>query len=265
LVVVDDHSTDASDKKIRDLQKKHLFKYMRNEMNIGLNPSIVKGLQACGGAFIAFLASDDFISTNKLEEQVKYLLETGKDGVYSTGFSVQGDKKERIVINQIFNQNDKSKILKYLYQYDWGVPLQQSSLLKRNVFFDLINLRGQFKSDDWAFIIRVYELYDIGYLDKPLFFYRLHETNTHKKYWYTFPMRVDIASRLVPEEFKVKTLSNLFLSQGQYLLADKKSSAFRFFLSSLVLDFSVKKIFLITRSFGSYVKHAILNGRKHNG
>jgi glycosyltransferase involved in cell wall biosynthesis len=152
LIVVDDHSTDDSDKIIRGLQEQHGFVYIRNEKNIGLNNSITVGVNSANGEYISLLASDDYIAENKIDEQLKYLLATGKDGVYSTGFSVKGSTKEFIKINNVFNTGNKIKILDFLYQYDWGVPLQQSSLLKRELMVDLLDLRKEFKSDDWAFM-----------------------------------------------------------------------------------------------------------------
>jgi hypothetical protein len=67
-------------------------------------------------------------------------------------------------------------------------------------------------------------------------------------------MRIDVSCRLVPEKYRLKTLSNLFLSQGQYLLNDRKLSSLRFFIASLVMHFTIKKIYLVAKSFAIIVR-----------
>jgi len=264
LVVVDDHSTDNSHAIITALQTENNFTYIRNEQNEGLNNSILIGLKASIGEYISFLASDDFVTSDKIAMQMDYLRSNGKKGVYSTGYTYEDGKAEIIKISDVFHYDDKQKILDYLYRFDWGVPLQQSSLLHKDIMLGLTDLRKEFKSDDWAFIIKVYEKYDVGYLDHPVFYYRLHGTNTHKKYWFTFPMRIDIASRLVPENYRMKTLSNIFYSHAQYLLWDKKNAGIRFFICSMILDFSFKNGLKMLRTFGALIKYSLFK-RKHKG
>src|ERR671920_250671 len=114
-----------------------------------------------------------------------------------------------------FDNYQQDKALRYLYQSDWGAPLLQSALFRKQVWVDLAGLRKEYKSDDWAFLIKCMEQFKIGFINKPYFCYRLHDNNTYKKYWNTFPMRIDIAARLVPYKYRTKTISNIFLTQSQ--------------------------------------------------
>lgn len=255
LIVIDDFSNDNSREIINNLLTQYKFTFVPNEYNEGLNKSIVKATNMAKGDYISFLASDDYMHVDKTEVELNFLQLNNCDGVYSTGYSVLDEKKLIIQINDVFKQNNKQKIIEFLYVYDWGCPLQQSALLKAKVMKDLIPLRGQYKSDDWAFLIKAYELYNITYIDEPLFYYRLHENNAHKNYWYTYPMRIDIASRLIPNNFRRKSLANINLSQGNYLMADKKFFfALSFFVSSLMLSFKFKTLVSIIKSVGVFFR-----------
>ena len=249
IIVADDFSQDGSPERLKLLSKKLNFIFLANETNIGLNETIIKASEYATGSFISILSSDDYLDAEKIYKQVKYLLETNKDGVYANGYSVINEKKRKITINPVFAQNSKTKILNYIYQYDWEAPLLQSGLFRKNIVTDLIPIRKNFKSDDWAFLIKAYEEYDIGYMNEPLFFYRLHSTNSHKNYWFTFPMRIEIASRMVPESYRMKAVANIMASQGKYLLKDKNFfSGLKFFISSLALNLSFKNILVMIKS-----------------
>lgn len=260
LIVADDFSTDESAELLLKLSKKENFIFLPNECNIGLNNTLIRAIELAKGSFISIIAADDYMHYNKISTQLSYLTTTGKDGVYSTGFSVTDNKKEIILLNEVFLQNDNKKILNYIYQFDWGAPLLQSGLFSTKIIKDLLPLRKQYKSDDWAFLIKAYEQYDIGYINEALFYYRLHPTNTHKKYWQTFPMRVDLAAGLIPAEYRIKALSNIMLTQGQYLMADKNVfAACKFYLNSLIFNFSFIKVWWIFKSTAVFFRNYLQN------
>lgn len=260
LIVADDFSEDGSVELCKQLNQKFNFTFLPNEKNIGLNNTLIGAIMHATGSYISIIAADDYMHIDKIIKQINYLINNGKDGVYATGFSVSNDKKEYIKLNPVFLQNNNKKILNYIYQCDWGAPLLQSGLFSKKIVNDLLPLRKQYKSDDWAFLIKAFEMYDIGYINEPLFYYRLHPTNTHKKYWTTFPMRVDIVCNLIPDQYRIKALSNIMLSQGQYLMADNKFfDAIKFFLNSLILNFSFNNTLLMFKSTAFVIKRTFLD------
>lgn len=248
LLIIDDCSTDGSQDLIKELSVKHSFDYLLNEQNIGLNNSMVKALSSAKGTYLCFVASDDYFAATKVEAQVQFLVQSGDDGVYSNGYAFENGVNSLIELNRVFTSYNQTEALHFLYQQDWGGPLMQSGMFKKTLLVDLVDIRREFKSDDWAFAIKAFEVYKIGFLNEPLFYYRIHNSNSHKKYWVTFPMRVDVASRLVPEAFRLKTLANLFFSQGQYMVLDKKTGGIRFFLCSLILNFTFRNLVTIFRT-----------------
>lgn len=75
IIIVDDCSSDNTKNIILDFQKKDpRIKFFTNEKNMGNAYSRNKALQQSRGEFIAFMDDDDeWIDTNKLEKQQKFL------------------------------------------------------------------------------------------------------------------------------------------------------------------------------------------------
>lgn len=256
LIIADDGSTDGSAVLLKKLSEKEGFIFLNNIKNIGLNNTISLCLAHAKGEYVCLMSADDYMHPDKTRKQVEYLLKTGKDGVYANAYAFRENEVQIVKCNPVFIKNDKKAILNRLYQYDWGGPLIQSALYRVEILKTLAPLRADFKSDDWAFTIKCYENYDIGYVDEPVIYYRLHDDNTHKKYWHTFPMRIDIISRLVPENFRVKALSNIMQSQGSYLIGDKHfGKGLRFYFASIFLNFSFKNIIIMAKTIAVYLKN----------
>jgi len=258
LIVTDDCSKDNSDKVIKAIQETYKFRYIPNATNIGLNNTLINALNVAQGEFISIFSADDYIVENKIERQLGVLLEKQGDGICSNGYQFNCNTTKPLTIDPVFLSSDRSKILNYLYQYDWNAPLVQSGLFKRDIFLSLLWIRKEYKSDDWAFMINAYQQFNILYLDEYLFYYRIHDNNTHKNYWYTLPMRVEIACKLVPENYRLKTLSNLFFLQGQSAAVDKKlSEGFRLYMASFILNFSISKMYSMVITYLGLLKRRL--------
>jgi len=205
------------------------------------------------------------MAPEKANRQIKYQLTSGKDGVYAKGYSLINERKKRIELNRVFTQDNKNKILNHIYRFDRDALLLQAGLFCKNLITDLVPFCIDFRSDDRVFLIKAFEHYDIGYMDEPLFYYRLRASNTHKNYWLTFPMRIDIATRLMPDPCRIKTISNIMFSQGKYLPEDKKIfKALSFFLSSLILHFSLIELRGMIRSNALFLRDILSNSQSKN-
>ena len=258
IIVADDKSTDNSVAVIEALSIKYNFKFVKNEVNAGINSNILSAYKYATGEYIAILASDDFLVPDKIKKQLKFISENNLDGTYSTGFLYENDKISSIIsVDKIFQSSDRNKIVEYVCLKDTG-PLIQSGLFKRFVFEELAIYRNDFKSDDMYFLIKTYENYQIGYLNEPLFYYRQHTHNTFKRYWHTFPVRIDVAARLMPPKYRIRAIGNIIYSQGRFLMYDGHFfKGVQFFLSSLFLNFSLSNIKYMILTIGAYFKHKI--------
>lgn len=70
LIIIDDGSTDETDRYIKDLvnTSKHRIKHIKNEENKGIGYSINQGIAAASFEYIAYLPSDDFLYESHLSE-----------------------------------------------------------------------------------------------------------------------------------------------------------------------------------------------------
>ena len=73
LIIVDDCSTDDTEKSIKKYLKDKRIKFYKNEKNSGAAISRNKALKIAKGRWIAFLDSDDLWDKHKLELQISFM------------------------------------------------------------------------------------------------------------------------------------------------------------------------------------------------
>jgi alpha-1,3-rhamnosyltransferase len=238
LIVVDDASGDRTPEIVEALSREHGFTFVRNAANMGVNGTAMRAWELSKGAYLGGLASDDMIVPDKIERQVAHLRKTGADGVFATGYKLADDgSAEPMNMNRVATMFRTGSILDHVYCNDTSVPLFQSGLFRREALMELFPYRYKFKSDDWIILIKLLENYRIEFLNEPLFYYRVHEQNSYKRYWATFPMRMEVIANATPERLRGRATANLLLSQAQYLFFDRKRAlALRFLVASLTMD-----------------------------
>lgn len=74
LIIVDDCSTDNTDEIVTSIEDKRI-RYFKNEKNSGAAVSRNKALREARGRWIAFLDSDDLWHPEKLEKQIRFMME----------------------------------------------------------------------------------------------------------------------------------------------------------------------------------------------
>lgn len=95
MLIADDCSSDNSAEIIKKYTDSRI-KYFRLETNSGAAIARNKALEKAKGNYIAFLDSDDAWKPEKLEKQLKFMME--KDVGFSfTGYEIIRDKKNKIV------------------------------------------------------------------------------------------------------------------------------------------------------------------------
>ena len=85
LIVIDDLSTDSTEKIVKDLceEDKRVI-YIKNSQNIGTARSRNRGLEQSKGDYVAFLDADDMWKPEKLKVQLQKLESKKADLVYSS-------------------------------------------------------------------------------------------------------------------------------------------------------------------------------------
>jgi len=159
-LLVDDHSDDRSSyfaAKYAALNKN--IRYYRNELNLGLASSSNRALSYARGRHIIRLDSDDYFSSDtSVMELLCELKERDLDGIYP---------------NNYFGALDKVQEGKT--HHHAGGALFKTFALNFVRFTD--GLRGYEGHDLY---LRAKDILKIGYLNKPLFFYRQHEDSLTK-------------------------------------------------------------------------------------
>jgi len=95
MIIADDGSKDKSAEIIKKYTDSRI-KYFKLETNSGAAIAQNKALEKAKGNYIAFLDSDDIWKPEKLEKQLRFMIE--KDiGFSFTGYEILGDKKNKII------------------------------------------------------------------------------------------------------------------------------------------------------------------------
>src|SRR6266540_3959461 len=86
VIIVDDASTDGSQRLIEDYARKHpAIRAVRNERNLGVVASLNRGAELSSGEYLVFAASDDYILPGFYEKSIA-LLERFPQAGLSTAF-----------------------------------------------------------------------------------------------------------------------------------------------------------------------------------
>ena len=164
LIIVDDCSTDHTDKVIAEIADPRI-RFLKNEQNSGAAISRNRALREARGRWIAFLDSDDLWRPEKLEKQIRFMEKNGYAFSYTnyeeidaagneTGVKVTGPK--RITKRGMFN-------------YCWPGCL--------TVMFDaakvgLVQIKDIKKNNDYAMWLKVCRKADCYLLEEELAQYR---------------------------------------------------------------------------------------------
>lgn len=245
LIVIDDASPDDSATRIERLRREdNGFLFLRNTANMGLQRSLGRAMAEVTGEYLGLLASDDFILDDKIERQVEFLRRHELDGVYSAGYVLrEGGRKVPMDLGRVEEMFSAGTYLKHVYVCDTYGAMFQSGLFRAEALRSLAYVRERFWSDDWAITIKLLENYRIEFLNIPAVVYRLHGENTYRKYWDSFPGRIQVVSLLTPVERRHVALGNVLASQADYLRADNdRRLAVRFCLAALAMEFSLGRL-----------------------
>ena len=173
LIIVDDASTDNTDevvKKFTEPAEVNASKihYLKNAQNSGAAVSRNRALAQAKGKWIAFLDSDDLWAPEKLEKQLKFMVENGYAFSY-TRYEImdEGGKSLRILVG------GPKRITKTgMFNYCW--PGCLTVMYNREVVGD-IQIADIRKNNDYAIWLKVCRKADCYLLPEKLASYRKRE------------------------------------------------------------------------------------------
>ncbi len=164
LIIVDDASTDNTLDLLNDINDNRIRIFI-NEENSGAAVSRNRALKVARGEWIAFLDSDDLWMKDKLEKQVKYMLDNGYNFSY-TNYSEIDNKGNALGVTV----TGPRKITKTgFFNYCW--PGCLTVMYNRNAV-GLIQIEDIKKNNDYAMWLKVCKKADCYLLDENLALYR---------------------------------------------------------------------------------------------
>lgn len=151
LIIVDDCSTDNTDKIVEPFLKDSRIKYLHNEKNCGAALTRNKAMREARGEWIAFLDSDDLWMPDKLEKQIKFMKEHGYVLSYTEYEKIDEDDNPINIYVTGPDIVDKRK----MYKYDY---IGQLTMMYSAKHFGLIQVKDIKKNNDYAIRLQLYKM-----------------------------------------------------------------------------------------------------------
>lgn len=183
LIIVDDCSEDGSVEIINNwLKKDNRIKAIFHSKNEGIARTFNHGLRIANGDYILIMASDDMLRCDAVETCLNVLL---REGCCCVIFDAEIIDTNNETIGLRFSDmygkpsKLKGKFFNELVRGNFIMTgmVKRDILYKRKILFDerLKHL------NDWLFWLDISKVCDYCYIKEPLYFYRIHPTNSSLK------------------------------------------------------------------------------------
>lgn len=167
LIIVDDCSTDNTDKVLQPYLADKRIRYLKNDKNFGAAISRNRAIKEAKGRYIAFLDSDDLWKPEKLERQLAFMKEHHYGFTY-TDYRIQLNGVWQPYINTAPNMINKRKMYHYCY-FSTITVMYDSSVV------GLIQIADIKKNNDYAMWLQAVEKTDFYRLPQCLSYYIKHD------------------------------------------------------------------------------------------
>lgn len=174
IIIVDDCSTDGSYEKLYELaQNDNRIVLLRNEKNQGVGFTKKRCIDASKGQICGFLDPDDAVTADALLLSVD---SRKKGGNYGVTYSKMMLCDQQLNAEKPFSRTKKIKNKdKWFFNIDTSVA--HFFTFDKDVYQKTKGIDISLKSAvDQDLYLKLYEVTDFYYIDKPLYLYRLHST-----------------------------------------------------------------------------------------
>lgn len=179
IIVVDDGSTDGTEKILEPYRDRVVYIYQENQ-----GPSAARntGIRRANGQFIAFLDSDDLWLPEKLEVQVAYMETNPEVGLVHTGKLHREERPTGPILKE-WPYAEQSRSGHIFPEMFLGPAVLTPTVVARRECFDVAGLFDEDLTfgEDHHLFLRIARHFPIGYINKPLVIIRFHDTNITKK------------------------------------------------------------------------------------
>ncbi|WP_421427810.1 glycosyltransferase [Limosilactobacillus fermentum] len=213
LVIVLDDPTNQAAKDYLESMDDSRITVLKNEKNLGLALALNRGLGVIKSDYVARMDADDIAHLDRLEKQIRYLLDNHLDFVASN-VNDMNEAGQMLGTGTKYPTTDR-KIKKYL---KYGDPMPHPSWLVKKVVYDQLGGYHDILScEDYEFVIRAAQVdVNFGLVSEPLINYRINAkgiTQTNKA-------RQMVISEWSQEQYRNKVSVNVD-DLNRYLESDR--------------------------------------------
>lgn len=181
LIISDDHSKDNTVELCTNWLNEHGQRFARAELittqaNAGTSANLNRALRAAKGEWIKFIAGDDFLLPDCIEEFVKEVNANPEIDMLFCNMSVNGKETISKELLHFFSLDSKGQYKMLLKNSILPAPANfiRRTMVQELNFFD--EQYGLF--DDFPFFLKVLKSgHRFYHINKPLVYYRVHGTN----------------------------------------------------------------------------------------
>lgn len=191
LIVIDDGSSDSTFARVQaSLAGASIPCHVLTRENRGAPATLNEGAKLAKGDYLAFLNSDDYFAPDRLAKMVEEVARTEAQWGFSQVSAIR-DPKEMGAADEdeAFEQSYRRKQMSFLGRSSnsfallyYNVAVSTGNLFVERSFFESLGgFRDYRYNHDWDFCIRAATQAEPVFIKDPLYFYRLHESNTIKE------------------------------------------------------------------------------------
>lgn len=243
IIVIDDASTDSTPDLIKHLSSIYNFQYILNEKNLGHIKVINSALNIhAKGKYVCLLASDDYFSQDKIEQQVN-IMELNENITVCTGNAICIDMNSNPILpisNSLFFK-EREIVFEELFMENTIPAL--TAMIRRDIYKKIGFYNENIITEDWYCWLRILNNGGkIYHYNKIWGFYRVLQTSLSK----SNEDRLYNAEVKVIEEYKSHLLfkkksdslyENMCLQKSlNAIKVNKKKEALNFLLMRKVYD-----------------------------
>jgi len=172
VIIVDDHSTDDSFDKIKELTKDDArFRLFRNDVNKGVGYTKRRCAENASGKICGFIDPDDAIAENALAELLKHFSSDKISAVYSQLQICDG----QLVPQKIYASPKQVKNNDNLF-FNIFLEVNHFFSFRKDAYEKTSGINQDLTSAvDQDLYMKLYETGEVKFIKKPLYLYRIHD------------------------------------------------------------------------------------------
>lgn len=211
-IFLDDGSSDGSYEEIAKLKDTYNYPIrLFCQENLGIVRTMNRLSDLATSDLICFMASDDIVLPNRFDNALKeFKRNINTVVVYENGRYLAEKSVGMLVhdrdLENILSTGNANSVYQFIASRVPGFYIQGMTI-RRDFFISIGGFCEAYIADDWALNLRIFHAllnsqHRFCYFHKPVFLYRIHETNIHKDKTRQFRMIDQIVENEIPETLK---------------------------------------------------------------